>query len=85
MEPTTTEIFVHHQCPHCAGVIEQFNADPSQFGDAVLLDITDIRNLKQFLGYRDSLPGFKDIVEQGKIGVPSKVVGGTTVEFFDEV
>ena len=84
MEPQT-EIFVHHQCPHCASVIEQFNANLAQFGDAVLLDITDIRNLKKFLGYRDSLPGYKQIAEQGKIGVPSKVLDGTNVEFFDEV
>ena len=84
MEPQT-EIFVNHQCPHCASVIEQFNANLAQFGDAVLLDITDIRNLKKFLGYRDSLPGYKQIAEQGKIGVPSKVINGEIVEFFDEV
>lgn len=85
MQPHTEEIFVHHQCPHCAGVIEQFKSDHDRFGGAVLLDITDIRNLKTFLEYRDSLAGYKEIVEQGKIGVPSKVIGGTTVEFFDEV
>ena len=51
----------------------------------MLLDITDIRNLKKFLGYRDSLPGYKQIAEQGKIGVPSKVINGEIVEFFDEV
>lgn len=85
MESSTDEILVHHQCPHCAGVIEQFKTDPGQFGDAALLDVTDIRNLKKFLNYRDTLPGYKDIVELGKIGVPSKVIGRKTVEFFEEV
>lgn len=82
---TTTEIFVHPQCPDCTGVIEQFNADPAQFGGAELLDVTDIRNLKKFLTYRDNLPGYDDVVKQGKIGVPSKVTAVTTVEFFDAV
>ena len=80
-----TEIFVHHQCPHCAGVIKQFNTDPSQFDGAVLLDVTDIRNLKQFLIYRDELDGYAPIRAAGKIGVPSKVIDGAEVEFFDEV
>lgn len=81
MESQTNEIFVHPQCPDCTGVIEQFNADPSQFDGAELLDVTDIRNLKKFLIYRDNLPGYGDVVKQGKIGVPSKVIGGETVEF----
>ena len=78
MEPHAAETFVHPQCPHCAKVIEKFDA-------AVLSDITDIRNLKQFLAYRDSLDGYADIRSQGKIGVPSKVIDGATVEFFDQV
>ncbi|MCQ4623345.1 hypothetical protein KBX18_05060 [Corynebacterium sp. CCUG 69979] len=40
---------------------------------------------KTFLGYRDTLAGYEEITEQGKIGVPSKVIDGTNVEFFDEV
>lgn len=73
-----TEIFVHPQCPHCASVIEQFDA-------AALTDITDIRNLKAFLAYRDTLDGYAEIRRQGKIGVPSKVIDGTAVEFFEQV
>lgn len=80
-----TEIFVHPQCPDCTGVIEQYNANPAQFGGAELLDVTDIRNLKRFLTYRDSLDGYVEIRAAGKIGVPSKVIDGEAVEFFDAV
>lgn len=66
-------------------MIEQFNADPSQFGDAELLDVTDIRNLKRFLTYRDALAGYAEVKAAGKIGVPSKVIDGAAVEFFDAV
>lgn len=78
MEPHAAEIFVHPQCPYCAKVIEKCDA-------AELSDITDIGNLKQFLAYRDSLDGYADVRSQGKIGVPSKVIDGATVEFFDQV
>ena len=72
------EIFVHLSCPHCASVIERY-------GGAPLRDITDIRTLKQFLAYRDQLGGFAEVKAAGKIGVPSKVIDGAAVEFFDEV
>lgn len=78
MEPHAAEIFVHPQCPHCVNVIEKCDA-------AELSDITDIGNLKQFLAYRASLDGYADVRSQGKIGVPSKVIDGATVEFFDQV
>lgn len=80
-----TEIFVHPQCPDCSDVIAKFEQDPSQFGGAELLDVTDIRNLKRFLSYRDSLDGYVEIRAAGKIGVPSKVIDGAAVEFFDAV
>ena len=84
-ETARVEIFVHHQCPHCADVIAQYAADPEQFGGAEMLDVTDIRNLKRFLTYRDALDGYAQIKAAGKIGVPSKVIGGQHVEFFDQV
>lgn len=85
METGNVEIFVHPQCPDCSDVIAKFEQDPSQFGGAELLDVTDIRNLKRFLAYRDQLGGYEQVRSAGKIGVPSKVIGGATVEFFDAV
>ena len=77
----STEIFVHPDCPDCTDVIAQFQADSQVFGDAELLDVTNLPNLKRFLTLRDSLDGFADVRATGKIGVPSKVIDGTTVEF----
>lgn len=76
----SAEIFVHPDCPDCTDVIAQFRADPQAFGDAELLDVTNLPNLKRFLTLRDSLDGFADVRAAGKIGVPSKVIDGTTVE-----
>lgn len=81
----STEIFVHPDCPDCTDVIAQFQADPQVFGDAELLDVTNLPNLKRFLTLRDSLDGFADVRATGQIGVPSKVIDGTTVEFPGEV
>ena len=53
----SAEIFVHPDCPDCTDVIAQFKADPQAFGDAELLDVTNLRNLKRFLTLRDSLDG----------------------------
>lgn len=80
------EIFVHDQCPHCAGVIAQFNGHPEQFGGAELVNIAQsLPDLKRFLAYRDALDGYAEVKTAGKVGVPSKVVDGERVEFFDEV
>ncbi|UBI09414.1 hypothetical protein LA324_01865 [Corynebacterium coyleae] len=76
----SVEIFVHPDCPDCTDIIAQFKADPQAFGDAELLDVTNLPNLKRFLTLRDSLDGFADVRAAGKIGVPSKVIDGTTVE-----
>ncbi|PLA38088.1 hypothetical protein CYJ46_06100 [Corynebacterium coyleae] len=76
----SAEIFVHPDCPDCTDVIAQFKADSQAFGDAELLDVTNLPNLKRFLTLRDSLDGFADVRAAGKIGVPSKVIDGTTVE-----
>lgn len=76
----SAEIFVHPDCPDCTDVIAQFKADPQAFGDAELLDVTNLPNLKRFLTLRDSLDGFADVRAAGKIGVPSKVIDSTTVE-----
>ena len=79
------EIFVHPDCPDCADVIAEYNDNSQSFGDAELLDVTELGNLKRFLHYRDRLSGFAAVRDAGKIGVPSKVLDGTTVEFFDAV
>lgn len=76
----SVEIFVHPDCPDCTDIIAQFKADPQAFGDAELLDVTNLPNLKRFLTLRDSLDGFADVRAAGKIGVPSKVIDGATVE-----
>ena len=76
----SVEIFVHPDCPDCTDIIAQFKADPQAFGDAELLDVTNLPNLKRVLTLRDSLDGFADVRAAGKIGVPSKVIDGTTVE-----
>lgn len=81
----STEIFVHPDCPDCTDVIAQFQTDSQVFGDSELLDVTNLPNLKRFLTLRDSLDGFADVRATGKIGVPSKVIDGTTVEFPGEV
>lgn len=84
-EEKRTEIFIHPDCPDCASAITAYNDNPDRFGDAGLYDVTELGNLKRFLQYRDRLPGYAAVREAGKIGVPSKVIGGTVVEFFDAV
>ena len=42
-------------------------------------------NLKRFLKYRDSLKEYEKIKEAYKVGVPSKVIDGKKVEFFEQV
>ena len=79
------EIFVHPDCPDCADVIAEYNDNSQSFGDAELVDVTELGSLKRFLHYRDRLSGYAAARDAGKIGVPSKVLDGTTVEFFDAV
>lgn len=79
------EIFVHPDCPDCTGVIAECNDSPNSFGDAELVDVTELGGLKRFLHYRDRLSGYAAARDAGKIGVPSKVLDGTTVELFDAV
>ncbi|MCP1387527.1 hypothetical protein M5J20_04910 [Corynebacterium sp. TA-R-1] len=76
------EIFVHDQCPHCAGVIAGFKPEPG----VELVNINgSLPALKRFLAYRDALDGYTEVKTAGKVGVPSKVIDGERVEFFDEV
>ncbi len=86
MEKKTTEIFVSDKCPHCQNVIEDFNANPNNYEECELINITEsMANLKRFLKYRDDLEGYKEVKASGKVGVPSKVLDGVEVEFFEQV
>lgn len=80
----TTEIFVSDKCPHCQVVIENYEKNPEKYEGQKLINITEnMANLKRFLKYRDDLKGYEDIKAAGKVGVPSKVLDGVEVEFFD--
>ncbi|MSS77845.1 hypothetical protein HV819_11090 [Anaerococcus sp. AGMB00486] len=81
------EIFVSEKCPHCTEVIKNFENDENYYGKgAKLININGpLSNLKKFLSYRDKLEGFEKIKEEGKIGIPSKVVDGKEVLFFEQV
>lgn len=81
------EIFVSEKCPHCSKVIENYEKDKNFYGEgARLININGpLANLKKFLVYRDRLEGYEQIKKQGKIGVPSKVIDGKEVSFFDQV
>ena len=82
----STEIFVSDLCPHCQSIIKDYNDNSEKYEDVELLNITEnLGNLKRFLKYRDDLKGYEDIKASGKIGVPSKVLDGVEVEFFEEV
>ncbi|MGV0434694.1 hypothetical protein ACUY3H_07035 [Corynebacterium ureicelerivorans] len=79
------EIFVHPDCPDCADVIADYNDNPNNFEDAELYDVAELGSLKRFLHYRDRLSGYAATRDAGKVGVPSKVIDGTAVEYFDAV
>lgn len=80
------EVFVSNLCPHCQEVIEDFKNNPDKHEGERLIDINqNLANLKRFLKYRDQLDGYNEIKEYEKIGVPSKVIDGSIVEFYDQV
>ena len=76
------EIFVSDHCPHCKKVIDDFNNHPEKYEGAELVDINEsMYTLKRFLRYRDKLEEFKQVKEDGKVGVPSKVIDTSKVSF----
>lgn len=81
-----TEIFVSSQCPHCKKIIEDHEQNPEKYEGMEVIDINkNLLNLKRFLKYRDDLDGYDEIKAAGKVGVPSKVIDGLKVEFFEQV
>lgn len=80
----TIEIFVSDKCPFCHPVIEDYQNNPEKYEGAEVININEsMKNLKRFLRYRDHLEGYKEVIEEGSVGVPSKVTDGNEVEFID--
>lgn len=81
------EIFVSEKCPHCTEVIKNHEKDENFYGEGAKLINIDglLSNLEKFLSYRDKLEGYDQIKRDGKIGIPSKVLDGKEVSFFDKV
>ena len=80
------EIFVSNKCPHCKAIIEDYGQNPEKYEGIEVIDINEnMYSLKRFLRYRDDLPGYDEVKAAGKVGVPSKVIDGKEVEFFDQV
>lgn len=80
----TTELFVSDKCSSCKELIDDFNANPEKYEGVDFININEsITNLRRFLKYRDDLKGYEEIKAVGGVGVPSKVLDGVEVEFFD--
>lgn len=80
------EIFVSDKCPHCKSLIEEYKNNPQKLEGQEFININEnMMNLKRFLKYRDSLKEYEKIKEAYKVGVPSKVIDGKKVEFFEQV
>jgi glutaredoxin-related protein len=81
------ELFISDKCIHCKKLMEREKENPKYTNDkdVEIINITDsMYSLKRFLAYRDSLEGYKEAKENGKVGVPSLVTEGEKVEFIGE-
>lgn len=75
-------LFVSDLCPDCAGILGEIKEGSEKYTDYDVVNITSsMAGLKLFLKYRDTLPGYKEVREKHKAGVPSVVIGKTEVEF----
>ena len=75
-------IFVSDLCPDCRALIEEYKEHPEKFADSEFVNITSsMASLKLFLKYRDELDGYKDAKDNYRVGVPSRVIGESEVEF----
>ena len=70
-------IYGSPMCPDCRECKENFDAHGIEY---TMVDINaSLRNLKDFLALRDSLPVFDDIKAAGGIGIPALVKEDGTV------
>lgn len=75
-------LFVSDLCPDCAGILGEIEDGSKKYSDYDVVNITSsMASLKLFLKYRDTLPGYKEVREKHKAGVPSVVIGESEVEF----
>ena len=71
------KIYGSPMCPDCRECKENFDANGIEY---TMIDINEsLRNLKEFLTLRDSLPVFDHCKEIGDIGLPALVKGDGTV------
>ncbi|MDU0894420.1 Glutaredoxin-related protein [Anaerococcus octavius] len=81
-----TEIFVSDKCPHCQRVFKDYEANPDKYDGIEIVNISEsLPNLKRLLKYRDTLDGYKDVREESRIGIPSRVVDSEKVDFLEEL
>ena len=81
-----TEIFVSDKCPHCQRVFKDKEANPDKYEGIDVSNISEsLPNLKRLLKYRDTLDGYKDVREESRIGIPSRVVDSEKVDFLEEL
>ena len=75
-------LFVSDLCPDCAGILGEIEDGSRKYNDCDLVNITSsMASLKLFLKYRDTLDGYKEVIEKHRAGVPSVVIGESEVEF----
>ena len=75
-------LFVSDLCPDCAGILGEIEDGSKKYSEYDVVNITSsMASLKLFLKYRDILPGYKEVREKHKAGVPSVVIGESEVEF----
>lgn len=68
--------------PRLPGILGEIKEGSEKYTDYDVVNITSsMAGLKLFLKYRDTLPGYKEVREKHKAGVPSVVIGETEVEF----
>ena len=81
-----TEIFVSNKCPHCQRVFKDQDANPDKYEGIEIINISEsLQNLKRLLKYRDNLDGYKEVREESRIGIPSRVIDGEKVDFLEEL
>ena len=75
-------LFVSDLCPDCAGILREIKDGSKKYADCDVVNITSsMPSLKLFLKYRDTLPGYQEVREAHRAGVPSVVIGESEVNF----
>lgn len=66
-------LFISSHCPFCPAAVEYANTLSEEVR---IVDITSsMKDLKEFLKYRDSDPYFDEIKKNNKVGVPTFMDG----------